>query len=111
MTAAPPAEVESAPATDWMNGARTAQQIVTAQIAAGQTADEIAGKWAAAEATYDDATATPAQREWHDGATHTAGDLIETYRATQAAEAAEVTRDDLGRGHDATEPEAELEAG
>jgi len=39
MTAAPPAEVESAPATDWMNGARTAQQIVTAQIAAGQTAD------------------------------------------------------------------------
>jgi hypothetical protein len=56
-------------------------------VEAGHSADRIAERWDQALATYDDATATPAQREWHAGAEETARDMIQTWRDIQAAEA------------------------
>jgi hypothetical protein len=79
----PPAQ----PATEWMKGARTAHDLITRQVEAGHSADRIAERWDQALATYDDATATPAQREWHAGAEETARDMIQTWRDIQAAEA------------------------
>jgi len=75
------------PATEWMKGARTAHDLITRQVEAGHSADRIAERWDQALATYDDATATPAQREWHAGAEETARDMIQTWRDIQAAEA------------------------
>ena len=87
MSTATAAEIETTPSSEWMNGAHAAQRIVTAQVSAGQ----IEGKWAEANTAYDDATATHAQRDWHAGAMHTAGELIQTYRTARAADAAGVT--------------------
>jgi hypothetical protein len=111
MSTAPAAEIETTPSSEWMNGARAAQRIVTAQVCAGQTAEQIEGKWAEANAAYDDATATDAQRDWHAGAVHSAGELIETYRTARAADAAGVTRDSLPRDFGRAEHEHEQEAG
>jgi hypothetical protein len=70
-----------------MKGARTAHDLITRQVEAGHSADRIAERWDQALAAYDDATATPAQREWHAGAEETARDMIQTWRDIQAAEA------------------------
>jgi hypothetical protein len=70
-----------------MKGARTAHDLITRQVEAGHSADRIAERWDQALATYDDATATPTQREWHAGAEETARDMIQTWRDIQAAEA------------------------
>jgi hypothetical protein len=114
---ATPAQLGSAPASDWMKGAHAAHRIVTAQVNAGLSPVQIADQWAGALAAYDAATATDAQREWHAGATHTARELIQTYRDALAAEAEQVVaeaervaraaRGQRGRG---PEPEADREA-
>ena len=75
----------SRPATEWMKGAATAHDLITRQVEAGHSADRIAERWDQALATYDDATATPAQREWHAGAEETARDMIQTWRDIQPA--------------------------
>ena len=111
MSTATAAEIETTPSSEWMNGAHAAQRIVTAQVSAGQTPEQIEGKWAEANTAYDDATATDAQRDWHAGAMHTAGELIQTYRTARAADAAGVTRDSLPRDFGRAEHEHEQEAG
>ena len=101
----PPAQ----PATEWMKGARTAHDLITRQVEAGHSADRIAERWDQALATYDDATATPAQREWHAGAEQTARDMIQTWRDIQAAEAEDaLARQDtaVASSHAQAEPEA-----
>jgi hypothetical protein len=55
------------PATEWMKGARIAHDLIVRQVQAGYLADRIAERWDEALAAYADATATPAQREWHAG--------------------------------------------
>ena len=62
-----PAEVKTQPATEWMKGAQTAHDLIIRQVEAGQEAEVIAAKWDQALATYNDATATQAEREWHAG--------------------------------------------
>ena len=59
-------------------------------------------------ATYDDATATPGQREWHAGVQQTAADMIQTRRDIERAEAeqAQAARDQVSRA-----PELEAQAG
>jgi hypothetical protein len=90
------AEVETRPATEWMKGARTAHELIVRQVEAGHSADRIAERWDEALATYDDSTASPAEREWHAGAEETARDMIQTWRDMQRAEAeqAQATRDE-----------------
>jgi hypothetical protein len=96
------------PATEWQKGAQTAHDLIIRQVEAGQDADTIAAKWDEALATYDDATATAAEREWHAGAEETARDMIQTLREMERAEAerAQATRDAVE-----TETEHEAEAG
>jgi hypothetical protein len=91
-----PSEVETRSATGWMKGAQTAHDLIVRQVEAGQDADTIAAKWDQALATYDDATATDAEREWHAGAEETARDMIQTWREMQRAEAeqAQARRDE-----------------
>ena len=67
VSAEPDPAPEIKPATQWQKGALTAHQIIIAQAAAGYSADRIAGKWEGALATYDDATATAEERQWHPG--------------------------------------------
>jgi hypothetical protein len=100
-----PAAPETLPATQWMKGAHTAHELIVRQVEAGHSADRIAERWDQALATYDDATATPAEREWHAGAEETARDMIQTWRDMQRAEAeqAQAARDER-------QPEPELEA-
>jgi hypothetical protein len=81
------AALETKTATEWMKGAQTAHDLIIRQIEAGQDADTIAAKWDQALATYDDATATGAERQWHAGAEETARDMIQTWRDMQRAEA------------------------
>jgi len=50
-----------------MKGAQTAHDLIIRQVEAGQEAEVIAAKWDQALATYNDATATQAEREWHAG--------------------------------------------
>jgi len=82
-----PAGPEAQPATEWQKGAQAAHDVIVRQVEAGQSADHIAGKWEEALATYDDATATDAEREWHAGAEETAADMIQTWREMERAEA------------------------
>ena len=49
MSTATAAEIETTPSSEWMNGAHAAQRIVTAQVFAGQTPEQIEGKWAEAK--------------------------------------------------------------
>jgi hypothetical protein len=111
VSAEPDPAPEIRPATQWQKGALTAHQIITAQAAAGYSADRIAGKWEGALATYDDATATAEERQWHQGASETAADMIQTLRDMERAEAeqAQVDRDQAAR--DQARPELEAEAG
>jgi hypothetical protein len=85
------------PATEWMKGAKTAHDLVTRQVEAGYSADRIAERWDQALATYDDTTATTAEREWHAGAEETARDMIQTWRDIQTAEAEQRQADDTTR--------------
>ena len=103
-----PAKAQTQPATEWMKGAATAHDLIVRQIEAGQDAEVIAAKWDQALATYDDATATGAQREWHAGAEETARDMIQTWREVQRAEAEQrqADRDAREAGRQA-EPEPE----
>jgi hypothetical protein len=105
-----PAKAGTGPATEWMNGAATAHDLITRQIEAGQDAEVIAAKWDQALATYDDASATGAEREWHAGAEETARDMIQTWRETQRAQAEQqqADRDARNAEHQA---EPEFEAG
>ena len=105
-----PAEVETQPATEWTKGAQTAHDLIVRQVEAGQDADAIAARWDEALATYDDATATDAQRQWHAGAEETARDMIQTWREIQGAEA-EQTQAARNERQSKTEPELEAEAG
>jgi hypothetical protein len=107
-----PAQVETRPDTQWMKGAATAHDLIVRQVEAGQDADTIAAKWDQALATYDDATATAAEREWHAGAEETARDMIQTWREVERAEEEQrqADRDAKDAGHQA-EAEPELEAG
>jgi len=104
------AEVETRPATEWMKGAQTAHDLIVRQVEAGQDADTIAAKWDQALATYDDATATGAERQWHAGAEETARDMIQTWRDIQRTEAeqAQAARDER---QVKPEPDLEAEAG
>ena len=86
-TPAPAGRPPATPATEWIKGARTAHDLIIAQVEAGHSADRITERWDQALAAYDDATATPAEREWHAGAEHTARELIQTWRDIQTAEA------------------------
>jgi hypothetical protein len=95
------------PATEWMKGAKTAHDLITRQVEAGYSADRIAERWDQALATYNDTTATTAEREWHAGAEETARDMIQTWRDTQRAEAEQAAASDQWR----PEPELEAEAG
>jgi hypothetical protein len=99
---------ETKPATEWVKGAQTAHDLIIRQAEAGYSADHIAGKWEEALSTYDDATATAAERAWHAGAKETSADMIQTLREMERAEAeqAQAARDAAG-----TEPEHEAEAG
>lgn len=105
-----PAKAETRSATEWMKGAAIAHDLIVRQVEAGQDADTIAAKWDQALATYDDATATDAQRQWHAGAEETARDMIQTWREIQGAEA-EQTRAARNERQSKTEPEPEAEAG
>jgi hypothetical protein len=97
---------ETKTATEWMKGAQTAHDLIIRQIEAGQDADTIAAKWDQALASYDDATATHAEREWHAGAEETARDMIQTWRDMQRAEAEQAQA-----ARDQRESELEAEAG
>ncbi|HEV8279589.1 MAG TPA: hypothetical protein VGQ26_28390 [Streptosporangiaceae bacterium] len=97
---------ETETATEWMKGAQTAHDLIIRQIEAGQDADTIAAKWDQALASYDDATATHAEREWHAGAEETARDMIQTWRDMQRAEAEQAQA-----ARDQRESELEAEAG
>jgi hypothetical protein len=95
------------PATGWMKGAATAHDLITRQVEAGHSADRIAERWDQALASYDDAAATPAQREWHAGAEETARDMIQTWRDIQAAEAEQALASQAEASRQAqAEPEA-----
>jgi hypothetical protein len=111
-TDAPPA-LETKPATQWQKGALTAHQIITAQAAAGYSADRIAGTWEGALASYDDAAATTGEQEWHQGASETAADMIQTLRDMERAEAeqAQAGRDQRDAARDEARPDLEAEAG
>jgi len=85
------------PATEWMKGAKTAHDLIIRQVEAGYSADRIAEPWDQALATYDDTTATPAEREWHAGAEETARDMIQTWRDIQRAEAVQRQADEAAR--------------
>lgn len=113
VSAEPDPAPEIKPATQWQKGALTAHQIITAQAAAGYSADRIAGKWEDALATYDDATATAEEREWHRGASETATDMIQTLRDMERAEAeqAQADRDQREAARGEARPELEAEAG
>jgi hypothetical protein len=91
-------------ATEWQKGAQTAHDLIIRQAEAGHGADHIAAQWEGALATYDDAKATPEQREWHAGAKETAADMVQTLREMEQAEAeqAQAARE--------TQPEPEFEA-
>jgi hypothetical protein len=106
------AEAETRLATEWMKGAATAHDLIVRQVQAGQDADTLAAKWDQALATYDDATATDAEREWHAGAEETARDMIQTWREVQQVEAEQrqAGRDARDAGRQ-TEADHELEAG
>jgi hypothetical protein len=106
-----PAEAQTRPATEWMKGAATAHDLIIRQIEAGQDAEVIAAKWDQALATYDDASATGAERAWHAGAEETARDMIQTWRETQRAEAEQRQADRDARDDRRAGPEHELEAG
>jgi hypothetical protein len=105
---APAPALETKPAAEWMKGARTAHQLIIRQAEAGYSAGHIAGKWEEALSTYDDATATDAQREWHAGAKDTAADMIQTLRDMERAEAEQAHS---ARDAAESEPEHEAEAG
>ena len=105
-----PAEAETRPGTERMKGAATAHDLIVRQVEAGQDADTIAAKWDQVLATYDDATATGAQREWHAGAEETARDMIQTWREVQRAEA-EQRQADCDAREAGREAEPEPEAG
>ena len=96
------AGMQPRPATQWMKGAQIAHDLILAEADAGWPADQIAGRWDIALATYDDADATPEQREFRRGAAETAADMIQTLREMELSEAerAQAARD--GRE---TEPE------
>jgi hypothetical protein len=102
------AALETKAATEWMKGAQTAHDLIVRQVEAGQDAEVIAAKWDQALASYDDATATHSEREWHAGAEEAARDMIQTWRDMQRAEAeqAQATHDQR-QG----EPKLEAEAG
>ena len=102
------AALETKTATEWMKGAQTAHDLIIRQIEAGQDADTIAAKWDQALATYDDATATGAERQWHAGAEETARDMIQTWRDMQRAEAEQAQ---ANRDQRQGEPGLEAEAG
>jgi hypothetical protein len=103
----PPGTLPVRPATEWMKGAKTAHDLIIRQVEAGHSADRIAERWDQALATYDDTTATPAEREWHAGAEETARDMIQTWRDTQRTEAEQAATSDQPK----PEPELEAEAG
>jgi len=105
--------LETRPATQWQKGALTAHRIITAQAEAGCSADRIAAKWEGALVTYDDATASPEEREWHRGAGETAADMIQTLRDMERAEAeqAQAGRDRRQAVAAEAMPELESEAG
>jgi hypothetical protein len=91
-----------------MKGAATACDLITRQVEAGHSADRIAERWDQALAAYDDATATPAQREWHAGAEETARDMIQTWRDIQAAEAEQaLASQDTAHASQQAQPEPE----
>jgi hypothetical protein len=105
-----PAEAGIRLATEWMKGAATAHYLIIRQVEAGQDADTIAAKWDQALATYDDATATGAQRAWHAGAEETARDMIQIWREMQRAEAEQRQADCDARDDRRAGTEHELEA-
>jgi hypothetical protein len=84
-------------------GAATARLIVTRQIEAGHSAEQIADRWEAALAGHDPQTATPEQQAWHDAARDEARQLIQDWRDMQRGEAeqAQATRDERQAAHDA----------
>jgi hypothetical protein len=105
-TTPPAAAPETKPATEWMKGAQTAHDLIARQVEAGQDAEVIAAKWDQALASYDDATATGAERQWHAGAEETARDMIQTWRDMQRAEAEQAQA-----AREQRESELEAEAG
>jgi hypothetical protein len=105
---APAAAPETRPATQWMKGAQTAHDLIIRQAEAGYSAGHIAGTWEQALSTYDDATATDAERAWHAGAKETSADMIQTLREMERAETEQAQ---AARDAAQTEPGHEAEAG
>ena len=89
--------------TEREKGAATARLIVTRQIEAGHSAEQIADRWEAALAGHDPQTATPEQQAWHDAARDEARQLIQDWRDMQRGEAeqAQAARDERQAAHDA----------
>jgi hypothetical protein len=89
--------------TEREKGAATARLIVLRQIEAGQSADQIAGRWESALAEHDPAVATAAQQAWHDGAQDEAAQLIQDWRdmEREEAEQAQANRDARDAGQSA----------
>jgi hypothetical protein len=94
--------------TDREKGAATARLIVTRQIEAGHSAEQIADRWEAALAGHDPQTATPEQQAWHDAARDEAHQLIQDWRDMQRGEAeqAQAARDERQAAHDAADRRA-----
>jgi hypothetical protein len=89
-------------------GAATARMIITRQIEAGHSAEQIADRWETALAAHDPQTATPEQQAWHDGAQDEARQLIQDWRGMQRSEAeqAQATRDERQAAQDAEDRQA-----
>jgi hypothetical protein len=96
------------PAAEREKGAATARLIVTRQIEAGHSAEQIADRWETALAGHDPQTATPEQQAWHDAARDEARQLIQDWRDMQRGEAeqAQATRDERQAAQDAGDRQA-----
>jgi len=96
------------PAAEREKGAATARLIITRQIEAGHSAEQIADRWETALASHDPQTATPEQQAWHDGAQDEARQLIQDWRDLQRGEAeqAQAARDERYAAQDAEDRRA-----
>jgi hypothetical protein len=75
------------PATDHQKGIATAHALVLRQIDAGHSPDRIAAIQENAQRHFDEAAATPSQREWFKGYQATIAEMAQTYRDAERAEA------------------------
>jgi hypothetical protein len=103
----PTAQPAPGPAAEREKGVGTARLIVTRQIEAGHSAEQIADRWETA-LTGHPQTATPEQQAWHDGAQDEARQLIQDWHDMQRSEAeqAQAARDERQAAQDAEDRRA-----